>query len=280
MAVVRTRVDRGFGVNEDLVWTDDDAAVVLDGATVLSERQYTGAESDARWYVEALRDELAARLAADAPLPEIAAEAIGEMDARLAAATDGADLDAEAVPAASGVLVRWGRGRLEYLCLGDCGLVVEKTEGVQPVIGVKEQLPDRRVVRELAAMRELDSVDGEEPFELVRPMLVAHRRLQNQPDGYWVFSTAPEAVDHATRGAINLEKVRSLAAFTDGFTRIRSHYDCFEDWGELVSYLGRNGLDRAVRLVREFERADPDCETYPRTTQHDDIAVVTVDFEA
>lgn len=60
MAKVHQETRNGSSVNEDLVWTDDGAVIVLDGATGLTDRTFSDRKSDGRWYVDTLTEEIIA----------------------------------------------------------------------------------------------------------------------------------------------------------------------------------------------------------------------------
>lgn len=278
--VTHRRVEAGQGENEDLVWVGDGAAAVFDGATGLTERQYTDGATDAVWYVETLAAEVGERIHDRESLETVAADSISAVAERFSEFVGEESPDRHERPSASGVLLRWSGGSLEYLALDDCSVVIDTIGGCRPVIGERQIPGDERFAREREAMQRLEGVGSEAAiWDRLVEKAIAHRKRQNRPDGFWTFGTDPTAAAHATTGEISLGKVDSLVAFTDGFKPIVEGYDVFETWSDMVAYLRGNGLDRAVRILRTIEAADPDCERYPRPKRSDDLGVLTVAFD-
>lgn len=270
----------GGDINEDLVRFHGDAVVVLDGATGLTERTITDAQSDGRWYVETLAEELTARLDADETLADIAAAAVTALADRYDDHPRSEAVDPHEEPSAAGVVLRWNRSEIEYLVLGDCSVVFETDDGTRAILGEGPREFDRKVVEEMVAIREAS--DEEVGYESLRnevhPMIVDHRKQKNEPGGYWTFGLDPEAVDHADIGSVRTESIGYVFAFTDGFEPVCTTYDAFAEWSTLGTYLRANGLERATRILRAFEDSDPECRAYPRLKPSDDVGIATIDF--
>ncbi|WP_058367727.1 hypothetical protein [Haloparvum sedimenti] len=281
MVTVQSHVRPGGAVNEDLVRTHGNAVVVLDGATGLSDRSVTDAASDGRWYVEALAEELGDRIdeGGGRGLRDLASEAVAAVADRYGDHPGAAEQDSHEVPSAAGAVLRWDDD-LEYLVLGDCGVVVDAGPESRAVLGEGPRELDRRVVEEMVAIRE--AADGAVSYESLRervhPMLVDHRKRKNREGGYWTFGLDPSAVDHAATGSLDRRDAEFAVAFTDGFEPVCTTYDAFADWSTLVPYLRTDGIERAVRILRAFEESDPECREYPRLKPSDDVAVATVDL--
>jgi hypothetical protein len=280
MVDVQSTVRAGVSVNEDLVWTGENAAIVLDGATGLGDRQVSDAESDAQWYVNALCGALRDRIGRDEELSAVAANAVERVADEYAALSGTATGERHEVPSGAGAVCRWDDESFEYLVLGDCSVVVSADDGIDPVIGEGPRELDDRVVEEMVSIRERadERVSYEELRARVRPLLVDHRKRMNEPDGYWTFGFDPRAVDHAKTGRLPRDDLEFVLSFTDGFEPVYDLYDVFAGWEALVSYVRSNGVERAVRVLRAFEEADPECERYPRLKPSDDVGVATVDF--
>lgn len=277
MARNETLVEAGSSVNEDLVWSDTEAVVVLDGATGLTERHFSDRDSDGQWYVEEFADEIADNIYSDDPLEEVVADVITTVDQRYESLRGDESIAAHELPSAAGVLCRWNRGSFEYFVLGDCSVVVGTDSGVEPILGEGPRRLDDKVVEEMVSIRqEEDDIGHEAVRERVRPMLVEHRKMKNSPDGYWALGLDPDAVEHATTGTISLADVETALAFTDGFEPLYALYDAVADWGNLLEFVHSNGLERAVRILRAFEASDPRCERYPRLKPSDDVGVAFV----
>ncbi|MFC6864171.1 protein phosphatase 2C domain-containing protein [Halomicroarcula sp. GCM10025817] len=281
MMNIEQRTVSGPPPNEDHVWTDTGAAIVLDGATGLTDATYTDAESDGRWYVETLSREIQQRIRDGKSLTEIVEASIVAVSERFEELTGAEKLEKHEKPSGAGAIVRWQGETLEYFILGDCSVVLETADGTIPVLGKGPRDLDNRVVDRIEAIRaeSTEPVSYNEVRERVDDMLIKHRRMMNEQDGYWTLGQTPEAVQYAQTDEIPKEKVEQLIAFTDGFELLVPTYDVFVDWEGLVQYISHNGLDRAIKTLRAFEQADPECRAYPRLKPSDDIGVVHVEFD-
>lgn len=281
MANIEQRVVCGSPPNEDLVWTGEGVALVLDGATGLTDTQYTDAESDGRWYVETLSDEIQDRIVSDEPLTRIVEASIEVVSDRFAEFTGNATLQRHEKPSAAGAIVRWDGETVEYLVLGDCSVILETADRTVPVLGEGPRELDDRVVEHMEELRAeaTEQISYGELRERVDDMLIEHRKQMNEQDGYWTLGQTPEAVQYALTDEFPQEAVQELVIFTDGFEGLVPTYDAFVDWKRLLQYISHNGLDRAINVLRAFEQADPECRAYPRIKPSDDVGVVHVEFD-
>lgn len=279
MVTVNSRVVPGSRPNEDLVRCSDTSLIVLDGATGLTTRSFSDAASDGRWYVERLAAELATRIGTDRPLSSIVAAAVGAVSTAYDGLVAGEEIAAHERPSTAGAICRWSEDALEYFVLGDCTVTIRTVNGTRVIRGEGPRKLDERVVEEMAAIRDREpSIEYEQLLERVRPMLVEHRAVKNEPGGYWTLGLDPSAVDHAKHGAVDRSEIDRALAFTDGFEPIRTTYDAFTNWESVLRYVDENGLDRAIRILRAFETADPQCERYPRLKPSDDVGVARLEL--
>jgi hypothetical protein len=231
-------------VNEDLVVSGPGWAFVLDGATP-ARGVGTGCRHDVPWLVRRLAKALAGRLAlaVQRPLPDIVADAIGELRDAHAGTCDLGNPDS---PSSTAAVVRAGGSTLDYLVLCDSPILLRHTGGLFTLIA-----DDR-----------LAGLPGGPPY---RPALV--RACRNQPGGFWVASTDPAAAYQAVRGQAELAKLSDAALFSDGVTRLADWYGY--PWPAVLDYLRERGPDALIDLVRAAERGYP----HPRSKQHDDATV-------
>lgn len=203
MAKIQQETRKGSSVNEDLVWTDDGAAIVLDGATGLTDRTFTDRESDGQWYVETLTEEIEKRIYDNSPLSDVVATAIDNLATRYDKLTGTTTLEEHEIPSAAGVIFRWTNDELEYFVLGDCSLVVQTSDEIIPIIGDGPRDLDQRVVDEMVTIREQrEEISYQELRAQVQPLLIKHRKMKNQPNGYWALGLNADAVTHAKRGGL------------------------------------------------------------------------------
>ncbi|MFI2430925.1 protein phosphatase 2C domain-containing protein [Streptomyces sp. NPDC018693] len=227
--------------------------VVLDGVT--PPRGGTGCLHSVPWFTARLGGALTELTVSllDVPLAEVLARAIAST-ARAHAET--CDLSHVRTPQATVVLVRWSRHEVEYLVLSDSALLLESPDGtVTPVL-------DDRLTRL--------------PRALLTSAEICDARARNKEGGFFTAAADPSVAARAVTGCVPRERVRALAALTDGATRWT---DTFHegDWTDLFTYLRKEGARALVQRVRELERADADRRAFlGRNKVHDDATAVFV----
>jgi Protein phosphatase 2C len=231
-------------VNEDYAICGNEWAVVLDGATA-PDGVASGCIHDVPWLVRHLAAGVTRRLLLDSvSLPDLLAASIEETRDAHAATCDLGNPDS---PSSTVSIVRVQNGVSDYLTLGDSPIVFRAAD--QALAPVAD---DR-----------LGHLPGGRPYtlELVRS-------LRNQPGGFWVASTNPEAAHHAVTGSAPFEAGTEVGIFTDGVSRLVESYGY--EWEQVFSILETGGPSGLIELVRAAERERP----LRGVKQHDDATAV------
>ncbi len=243
MATSAGRADRP---NEDFVGAVPGAVVLLDGAGI------PGAESlcfhGVAWYTHRLGGALLGHLSRGdgRDLAAILATAIGEIAGEHGDTCDIADPSS---PQATVAMVRAHQGRLDWLLLADCFLVLDRADaGPQVVTDEREMAARRECSAPLAGV-----VRGTAEYDRVRASCVtALRARRNQPGGYWIAKDDPRAAREAVTGSQPLASVNGVALLSNGVSRIVSPYGR-TDWPGLLDLLHTPGPAGVIARVRQAE---------------------------
>jgi hypothetical protein len=203
--------------NEDYVVTGPDWALVLDEATAPAGID-SGCVHDVCWLVRQLAAAVAARMpSASLSLADLLAEAITDVRRAHNGTCDLANPDS---PASTVAMCRVNGSALDYLSLADSAVLHARPGHAAEVF--------------------LDERTGDPPGGRPRPNEAA-RLLRNQPGGFWVASTSPEAAYEAVRGTCDLADNSSVLLLTDGVTRLVEFYG--QTWDCLAAMAAAHGPD-------------------------------------
>lgn len=214
--------------NEDFVIGGPDWVAVLDGATAPAGVN-SGCIHDVPWLVGQLGAALGRGLATrrDVDLADILAGAIRAVMVTHEDTCDLANVDS---PSSTVAVVRRRGDALDYLVLCDSPVALVGRDGKIQVID------DDRT----------DHLPGGRPYSLE---LV--QSLRNQPGGFWVASTKPEAAYEALAGSVEVSSLRSVLLVTDGVTRLIEWYG--HTWEQVVETVAKAGPGQLIAQVREAE---------------------------
>lgn len=225
--------------------------ILLDGVT--PPRGATGCTHSVPWFTSRLGGALTELTVSgqELTLPEILSRAI----ARTAGAhADACDLSHPRTPQATVALARWSADLVEYLVLSDSALLLQAPDGtVTPV------LDDRLARLPRSALASAALVDA---------------GLRNREGGFFTAAADPAVAARAVTGVLPRDRVRALAALSDGATRWTEWFRA-GDWAELFALVAGEGARSLVDRVRELESADREERAFlGRGKTHDDATVV------
>jgi len=273
--------ESGKSVNEDLFGTKGNLAWVLDGMTGHREKPRTPAETDGKWYVKQLDDAFKQLSDRNECLSSIARDAIALVRERFQEVTD-EDIDgAKDLPAAAGVLIRRirtesGPDKIEYLILGDCTLLIEKTK---TIVRISDERPVLKEQEQIEAMQQALDDGAETPMDArkqVKNLFVKNKNELNTPGGFWMFGLDPEAADEAITGMFRVSNDLKIHLMTDGFSCLVDTYHVYETWEKAIDCLHESGCEVLISEIREVEDADPMLRKYPRTKPSDDATLLSL----
>lgn len=224
--------------------------VLLDGVTP-PPTDY-GCRHSVEWFTSRLGGALAELSVSPrhSPLTTVLSQAISRT-AQTHAQT--CDLSHPRTPQATVVLARWSTETVEYLVLSDSTLLFEGPDGMVTAV--------------------LDDRLSRLPRASLATAAIADSTVRNKEGGFWTAAADPAVAVRAVTGVVPREKIRALAALTDGATR---WVEKFREggWEDCFAFIRRKGAGALVERVRELEVADEEREFLGRSKTHDDASVV------
>lgn len=284
-------------VCEDLIQTiegAEGAAWVLDGTSGFSDRSFTDAVSDGRWYVETLDSALRSHINDGDSIAIPVKKAIIEVTRRFVQEIPDAhnsDSDSASaihparheLPACTVSLLRWNHQQVEYLNLCDASLLYQLSDGSVERIttpGVLQKVDTRiQRLRHLAQSPE-SSVTASDVESYIRQT----RQHANTPGGYWVAQQNPIAALFATTGVIDRSRSETIVLHSDGVDPIVELHEEFSQWSDMLSFATAEGADAVIGALRQAEaEAEAEAEATTETAQPqvrtgDDAAIAVVEF--
>ncbi|MEU3934635.1 protein phosphatase 2C domain-containing protein [Streptomyces sp. NPDC029044] len=230
------------------------SVVVLDGVT--PPQTGTGCLHSVPWFTARLGGALTELTVSlpDVPLVDALSRAIARTSGAHAATCD---LSHPRTPQATVVVTRWNPDTVEYLVLSDSALLLESPEGeVTPV------LDDRLALLPRSALATDALVDS---------------TLRNREGGFFTAAADPSVAARAVTGTLPRDRVRALAALTDGASRWVERFE-EGDWTDCFRLIRKEGPQALVDRVRTLERSDTAATFLGRSKRHDDATVVYVEF--
>jgi hypothetical protein len=281
LAISDSGSDPGSTYNDDCWGSVSTAVWILDGATALSkERLFPAAPSDAQWFVSAVDSELRHSDWSSATIPLLQSvmervrrrfhrEAVGQID------------QVSLWPFASFALIRVCGGGVEFVNLGDCRILWRPPNGhaVKSFGSSRVTDLDGNVVKEIERLHREGYASHEAVRKAVLPMIEANRELKNT-EGYWILDITGEGILHVQTMVVEAADVETVLLCTDGYYRLVDTYHKRTDQS-LLSDSVNLGVSMMLREIRELERGDEHCLTFPRIKPADDatavLAVATCD---
>jgi hypothetical protein len=259
LATAPARSDRP---NEDFAAAAPDAVVLLDGAGAPPGTP-SGCVHGTAWYARTLGGLLLGKVAGDLSLPEALGRCIERVNGLHG---DRCDLGHPGTPSATVVVVRRRGNRVEHLVLGDSVLLLDG-KADEPGVVTDERLAVTS--RDLRKPMDALPTGSAEHTAALRSHHEALNACRNQPGGFWVASTDPQAADEALSGSQPVDDLDALALLSDGASRLADRFGLLS-WAGLLGVLRQDGPEALIARTRAAERDDPDGRRWPRGKTHDD----------
>lgn len=267
----------------------DDTSVhawVIDGATGVSPSlMVSPRHSDAEWYALRINWHLHREIAmhngtcsSEMLLPS----AIEAANADFRAMINDRAANAYLLPSASVILAKVQRRTGKYVTsvarLGDCCGVLRtgltQVHIVESTLGPSFDLEFDELAAKLAQAHG-DTEQRNAILVAISAQLLDRRKTMNQSGGYSIAAPNWNPTSLVVESFISVEPP-SLMLMSDGAARLIDKYRVctYED---ALGDIFRIGVAGFVRKVREIERDDPTCQSWPRLKASDDATIVALD---
>lgn len=272
--------DGGWGINEDIVTIRSDSAWVLDGATGLGDVNCTPGNSAGRWYVEEFNAYLEETVGKQKlSLEEIVHQGIKEVANQFEAYCSNREIDKAHLPSATCGICRLNSDMLEVFVLGDCSILVSRTDGqVDRVYDDRIDALDAEVATQIQHLVTDEGLSILNAREECMTLLRANRRKKNTENGYWALGMDPRPSTEAIEKTFSIRVDDIIYGMTDGFGALVDTYERFSSWRNALIFLNEAGLEEGLNRIRTTENKDPECVRYPRTKPQDDATAFQVGF--
>ena len=268
----------GRAWNEDRVYSCDDFAFVLDGATCLTKEHYSDFGSDAEWYSDWWCEYLKAQLGnIKKTIPDILKDGIKKVVKDYKKLSNNAT--PEDFPSATLSLIRRVKGMIEIYSLCDTSIIFLAKSGdtlfVQDASNVVKDGLNVIKIRACAKQEGLSLIPARQKFgDIVKQ----GREIKNKPCGYYVLSDSVEAIDHGIYNTIDENLIDKVMLLSDGYSQV---FDVvkFMSYDKLIKKVNTlKDVEKIYKKLYKYQESDKNGDKYPRFKVRDDASVAFMKF--
>lgn len=264
----------GGEINEDFISFGENFGLLLDGSTGLRKGIIPGEKSDAKWFVENFKDIIIRDISKEEPLTDIVKSGISEMKSKFKA-LGLADIDKVDKPSASMAIIRESDDMLEIFSLGDCIILIEKTDGeIIRIYDDSVSKLDNAVLEKMIKISNENHISVSSAKEYVSEELIRNRYKKNTKDGYWILGFNEEAAENAYYKKWQIKEIKSICFFSDGFGDFYESMNLAEDYSSFYKMLKETDINEMYNMLREKQQEDDDCSKHPRLKSKDDASIL------
>jgi len=262
---------QGNKANEDFAFSCEQYIFVVDGASGLSDKNYTHYESDAQWFAHRLGTLLQIRLQRmDEKIEDILSEIIDELRAEYETFLPNADPNPFAMPSASLSILRLNRGCIELFQLGDCVTVLTTKDCDVEVFWDDSVVNlDNAVIETIVNISHEKKISYPDALMYKRDYLIHNRKKCNVPDGYWILDLSGIGIRHAYTNSFPACNVTAAAILSDGFAEIVRLYELY-DYKRLMEQIEKYSLHLLCDELFKAQDQDVSMAKHPRLKHRDD----------
>jgi hypothetical protein len=261
--------------NEDAFAAEPFAALVLDGATTVSDPLLPG-RSDAAWIAQFGARRLLAHLKeGDSPRAALR-HALADAEHSFEGLRRRPPRERYEMPCASMMLASPRDGGFNALWYGDCAALVLRPGETCEIVGhaLDKKAAEAADAARFAAEKAMAPVGVLARDEFL-PYFRAGRGKVNTPGGTWLFAPMAEASEHVSHASVAAPPGTLILICSDGFLALVGDYGLY-DAATLVRAAQAQGLKALGEELRAVEDGDPEGRKFPRFKKSDDATAVLV----
>jgi serine/threonine protein phosphatase PrpC len=258
--------------NEDAFGHKGDAAMVIDGATMLGDGLMPG-PSDAAWIAQFGARRLLAHLGDGGGARKALRAALADTQKSFEALRRHPPEDVWQTPCASMMLAVQAEAGVEWLWFGDCAALVKQGDAAVTVVGetFDKRAAEAERARKVGKEKGLAPASGLNRPEFIGTLRAARNRINS--GHYWLFSPDARAASHVSRRILKIQPGSTLLLATDGFLALASDYGAYSADGLMAAAMEK-GLAALGTELRAIESGDVGGEKFPRFKKSDDATAL------
>ena len=264
--------------NEDRVYSCDDFAFVLDGATCLTKDHFSSFGSDAEWYADWWCEYLKVQLKnIKKTIPDILKSGIKKVVQAYKKMSN--NQIPEDFPSATFSVVRRVDGILEMYSLCDTSIIFLSKNGdslfVQDSSNCVNDGFNVIRMREFSKRENISLVDARRKFAEI---VMNGRKTKNQPGGYHVLSNSEDAIDYGFYNKIEENLISKVMIMSDGYSQV---FDVvkFMTYDKLIKKVNTLAdVEKIYNKLYKYQESDKGGDRYYRFKLRDDASVAFMKF--
>lgn len=263
--------------NEDIYGITRTGAFVLDGASALTDKNYTPSGSDVNWMVNLWKEFLEENLdRTHNTIQEILKEGIDHFNKEYGKYVDISTLEPHEYLSAGIAIVRKNGDFLETYVLGDVEITIEDNDReLMEITDSSIKNLDDEVIQMMGRNKKRESQMVFKDFTQEElDILIENRSKMNQAGGYFILSHSKEAVDMGIYKTLPVVSIKRCLIATDGLVPLRYRYTKMS----LLDRIREIGAKELIKELRDLEEADKSKRNIGRLKTHDDATLVYFDF--
>ena len=263
--------------NEDVYGVTNCGAYVMDGASALTESNFTPDGNDVVWMVRWWQDYLTEYLdEMDRSLQDIFEKGINIFNKTFSQYRPIEHLSKLEQVSSGLAVIRWGERFLECFVLGDVEISLKCKDGTLEILtDDRNKLLDVQVIELMNKNKErAKSCVFKDFTEEEWSLLKKNRMKMNTDEGYYILSHDVVAISKGIYKVYPLEALQSCLLSTDGISPLDRYYAR----DILMNEIKQRGVKAMIDELRDIENDDSEMIAIKRLKKHDDATAVFLEF--